>query len=272
MNDLEGFAEPGSEEEKLLLSLDRTRLPRHVAIIMDGNGRWARKRRLPRVAGHKAGIDSVRDTVEASARLGLQVLTIYAFSRENWKRPQAEVETLFDLLRIYLRRELRTLQKNNIRFRMIGREEDLSPAVRDELRSAMNATAGNTGLLFNTALSYGGRTEIVDACRQLAEEARAGRLDPARIDEEAISRHLYTAGQPDPDLLIRTSGEMRVSNFLLWQIAYAEIWVTDTLWPDFRRGELVRALVDFQKRERRYGGIGDDRPCETADPRVALPR
>ena len=273
MNDLEGFAEPGSEAEKLLQSLDRTRLPRHVAIIMDGNGRWARKRRLPRVAGHKAGIESVRDTVEASAQLGLQVLTLYAFSRENWKRPQAEVETLMDLLRIYLRRELKTLQKNNIRFRMIGREEDLAPAIREELRDAMEATSRNTGLLFNTALSYGGRTEIVDACRRLAEEARAGRIDPARIDEAAISEHLYTAGQPDPDLLIRTSGEMRVSNFLLWQIAYAEMWVTDTLWPDFRREELVRALVDFQKRERRYGGIGEGAEAQEASgPRVALPR
>ena len=256
MKDLEGFAEPGSEEEKLLQSVDFDRLPRHVAIIMDGNGRWARKRHLPRVAGHRAGIEAVRETVEWSARLGLQVLTLYAFSRENWRRPADEVETLFDLLKIYLRRELPSFQKNNIRFQVIGRLNELSPSVGEELHSAMEATRGNTGLLFNTALSYGGRAEIVDACRRVALEAAAGTLDAATLEEDDFARFLYTSGQPDPDLLIRTSGELRVSNFLLWQIAYAEIWVTETLWPDFRRGDLVRAILDYQKRERRYGGIG----------------
>ncbi len=260
MPDWNKVAAPGSEEERLLKTLDPGRLPAHIAIIMDGNGRWARKRLLPRVAGHRAGIDSVRDTVESAAQLGIQVLTLYAFSKENWKRPRAEVETLFELLCEYLRREIGTLQRNNIRFRVIGRMEDMFPSVRRELQEAIDATAGNSGMVFNTALSYGGRTEIADACRALYAEAHAAGLPPQQITEEALARHLYTAGLPDPDLLIRTSGELRVSNFLLWQIAYAEIWVTDTLWPDFRRGELLRAIASFQTRERRYGGIDPPEP------------
>jgi undecaprenyl diphosphate synthase len=256
MVDLHSLADEGTEEMQILRSLDLSRLPRHVAIIMDGNGRWAGKRHLPRVAGHRAGIASVRDVVEASARLGLEAITLYAFSKENWKRPRAEVDTLMQLLREYLRRELETLQKNRIRFRVIGAIEELVAPVREELERGMEATSSNDGLLFNIALSYGGRAEIVDACRHLLTEAAAGRLDPASLDEETFARFLYTAGVPDPDLLIRTSGELRVSNFLLWQIAYAEIWVTETLWPDFRRRELFRAIADFQKRHRRYGGIG----------------
>jgi undecaprenyl diphosphate synthase len=254
--DLEGFIAKGSPEERLLARIDFARLPRHIAIIMDGNGRWARTRNLPRVAGHRAGIAAVRDVVEASARLGFQVLTLYAFSVENWKRPEGEVRTLMGLLREYLKKELHTLQDNNIAFNVIGRMEELGPSIRRELLEGMEATRGNTGLLFNIALSYGGRAEIVDACNRLLAD-RAGAAGPrAPLDEAAFERYLYTAGQPDPDLLIRTSGEMRISNFLLWQIAYAEIWVTETLWPDFRRRELLQAIVDYQKRDRRYGRVG----------------
>ncbi|OLD64153.1 MAG: di-trans,poly-cis-decaprenylcistransferase [Acidobacteria bacterium 13_1_40CM_2_68_5] len=247
-----------SPEERLLAQIDFDRLPRHIAIIMDGNGRWARMRSLPRVAGHRAGIAAVRDVVETSARLGCQVLTLYAFSVENWKRPQREVDTLMGLLREYLRKELETLQRNNIAFNVIGRVEELSPAIRRELQEAMQATRGNTGLLFNIALSYGGRAEIVDAVNRILEDRRPPGEARAPLDEVAFARYLYTAGQPDPDLLIRTSGEMRISNFLLWQIAYAEIWVSETLWPDFRKKELLQAIVDYQKRERRYGRVGSE--------------
>jgi undecaprenyl diphosphate synthase len=241
----------GSAEEGLVRQIDFDRLPAHVAVIMDGNGRWAAQRHLPRVEGHRAGIDSVREVVESSARLGVQVLTLYAFSVENWKRPAAEVSTLMMLLKRYLRLELNTLLRNDIRFRVIGRAEDLAPDVQAELRTAETKTATNGGMLFNIALNYGGRAEIVEAIkRMLAEGVR-----PADLDEQKFSEFLYTAGQPDPDLLIRTSGEMRVSNFLLWQIAYSEIWVTDTLWPDFRRRHLFEAILAYQKRERRYGGI-----------------
>ena len=252
MIDRAKLAGPGPEEQRLLEEIDLSRLPRHIAVIMDGNGRWAAERRLPRVAGHRAGIDAVREVVEVSARLGIEVLTLYAFSKENWKRPRAEVSTLMTLLREYIRRERKTLSDNDIRLQVIGRQEDLPDAARSELDRALAATAENRGLLFNIALSYGGRTEIADACRAIV---RSGVL-PERVDETLIGEHLYTAGQPDPDLLIRTSGEMRVSNFLLWQIAYAEIWVTDTLWPDFRRLHMFRAIADYQRRNRRYGGLG----------------
>jgi len=218
---------------------------------MDGNGRWAAQRHLPRVEGHRAGIESVRDVVETSARLGIGVLTLYAFSVENWKRPRAEVNTLMMLLKRYIRLELGTLLQNNIRFRVIGRADELAPDVQHELELGIAKTEKNTGMLFNIALNYGGRAEIVDAARR----AIASGIDAADLDESKFGDLLYTAGQPDPDLLIRTSGEMRVSNFLLWQIAYAEIWVTDTLWPDFRRRDLLNAIVDYQKRDRRYGGI-----------------
>ena len=257
MRDLSQLAAPGSEEERLLREIDPARLPRHVAIIMDGNGRWARGRRLPRVAGHRAGIEAVRDTVESSAQLGLEVLTLYAFSLENWKRPRTEVDTLMGLLQEYLRKELQTLAKNDIRFRVIGRMADLAEGVQDELRTAIDGTAGNRGMVFNIALSYGGRAEMVDACRALLRDG----LRPEEVDEAALSQRLYTAGLPDPDLLIRTSGEMRVSNFLLWQIAYAEIWVTPTLWPDFRRRHLLEAILDYQRRERRFGGVHPGEPA-----------
>jgi undecaprenyl diphosphate synthase len=255
LQDLLDVVPSGSEEQSLLRSIDFARLPRHVAIIMDGNGRWAKLRHKQRVEGHRAGIASVRDVVETSARLGLQVLTLYAFSIENWKRPKTEVTTLMGLLKRYLRMELESLLRNNIRFQVIGRSEDLPADVRDELARGTERTRGCTGLLFNIALNYGGRAEITDAVRRLVHDHITGGRDPEQIDERTLSSYLYTAGQPDPDLLIRTSGEMRVSNFLLWQIAYAEIWVTDVLWPDFRRRHLLQAISDYQKRERRYGGI-----------------
>jgi undecaprenyl diphosphate synthase len=242
---------PGSPDEALARQVNVDQLPAHVAIIMDGNGRWAAQRHLPRVEGHRAGIDSVRDVVETSARLGIDVLTLYAFSVENWKRPRTEVNMLMMLLKRYIRLELGTLLKNNIRFRVIGRTEELAPDVQSELDLGIRKTETNTGMLFNIALNYGGRAEIVDAARR----AIAAGLQPSELDETTFSGFLYTAGQPDPDLLIRTSGEMRVSNFLLWQIAYSEIWVTDTLWPDFRRRDLLQAIVAYQKRDRRYGGI-----------------
>jgi len=251
LDQLLAWIPPGSSDAALARQVNFDRLPAHVAIIMDGNGRWAAQRHLPRVEGHRAGIDSVRDVVETSARLGIDVLTLYAFSVENWKRPRAEVSTLMMLLKRYLRLELNTLLKNNIRFQTIGRTHELAPDVQDELAMAIERTASNTGMRFNIALNYGGRSEIVDAVRK----AMASGLDPSDLDERRFGELLYTAGQPDPDLLIRTSGEMRVSNFLLWQIAYAEIWVTDTLWPDFRCRHLLEAIVAYQKRERRYGGI-----------------
>ena len=242
---------PGSAEDALARQVDFDRLPAHIAVIMDGNGRWAAQRHLPRVEGHRNGIDSVRDAVEGSARLGIQVLTLYAFSVENWKRPPAEVSTLMLLLKRYLRSELNTLLRNNIRFRVVGRVEDLAADVQRELRDAEERTAANTGMQFNIALNYGGRAEIVEAARRMLAE----QLPPDQLDEARFSSYLYTAGQPDPDLLIRTSGEMRVSNFLLWQIAYAEIWVTDTLWPDFRCKHLLEGVLAYQKRDRRFGGI-----------------
>ena len=235
----------------LVRQVNFERLPQHIAIIMDGNGRWAAQRHLPRVEGHRAGIDAVRDTVETAARLGIKVLTLYAFSIENWKRPATEISTLMMLLKRYLRSELKTLLTNDIRFRVIGRMDDLADDIQDELRAAMERTAKDSGMLFNIALNYGGRAEIVDAARRAIESG----IRAEDLDEQRFASFLYTAGQPDPDLLIRTSGEMRVSNYLLWQIAYAEIYVTETLWPDFRRRHLLEAVLAYQKRERRYGGI-----------------
>jgi undecaprenyl diphosphate synthase len=251
LEELLAWIPSGHPDETLARQVQFDRLPAHVAVIMDGNGRWAAQRHLPRVEGHRAGIDAVRDTVETAARLGIDVLTLYAFSVENWKRPASEVSTLMLLLKRYLRSELKTLLRNDIRFRVIGRIEELAPDIQDELRAAIDRTAGNHGMLFNIALNYGGRAEIVDAARRAI---RAG-IRPEELDEQQFASFLYTAGQPDPDLLIRTSGEMRVSNYLLWQIAYAEIYVTETLWPDFRRRHLLEAVLAFQKRERRYGGI-----------------
>jgi undecaprenyl diphosphate synthase len=251
LDNLLAWIPPGHPDAKLAREIHFDRLPVHVAVIMDGNGRWAAQRHLPRVEGHRAGIDAVRDSVETAARLGIRVLTLYAFSIENWKRPASEVGTLMQLLKRYLRSELNTLLSNDIRFRVIGRMEDLAPDIKDELNAAIERTSASNGMLFNIALNYGGRAEIVDAARQ----AIASGVSPQDLDEERFASFLYTAGQPDPDLLIRTSGEMRVSNYLLWQIAYSEIYVTDTLWPDFRRRHFIEAVLAYQKRERRYGGI-----------------
>ncbi len=264
MKDRHLLASPGSVEESLLGAIDLKRLPRHVAIIMDGNGRWAKQRGKPRVEGHRAGIASVREAVETCARLEIDALTLYAFSVENWKRPRFEVVTLMTLLKEYLRRELSTLVENDIRFRVVGRMNELDPSVQKELSRALAATSNCRGMVFNIALNYGGRTEIVDACRSLAQDVAAGRLTPEQIDEETLGSRLGTAGLPDPDLLIRTSGEMRVSNFLLWQIAYAEIWVTPTLWPDFRRRDLYEAILAYQGRERRFGGVSESTGAASA--------
>lgn len=241
-------------EADLLAQIDLERLPQHIAIIMDGNGRWARKRRLPRIAGHRAGIRAVRQAVEACARLGVPYLTLYAFSAENWKRPQTEIKLLMALLREYLRKEIGELNRQNIRLSVIGRIADLPKPVRADLQTALEKTSRNTGTRLTLALNYGARAEVVDAVRALAEELRHD--GTIQIDEATLSRYLYTHDVPDPDLLIRTSGELRLSNFLLWQVAYSEIWVTDTLWPDFTQNDLFQAIRDFQKRERRYGGLG----------------
>lgn len=244
------------EEAQLLDKLDLKRLPEHLAVIMDGNGRWAERRHLPRIAGHRAGVKAAREVIESCARLKLPYLTLYAFSLENWRRPRAEVDFLMRLLREYLKRELPTIHKNNIRLLVIGRSEQLPEGVRKDIEQGMRMTARNTGMKLVVALNYGGRAELVDAFNSMLEHVRSNGVSAFHADERSISEHLYTAGLPDPDLLIRTSGEMRVSNFLLWQIAYAEIYVTETLWPDFSRARLLEALVDFQKRERRYGGLG----------------
>ena len=252
--DVAGFAKRGTQEAVLLKRIDATRIPNHIAIIMDGNGRWAGMRKLPRAAGHRAGIESVRDIVESAGMLGVKVLTLYAFSIENWKRPKQEIHTLMVLLRKYLKQELKKVKENNIRFQAIGRLEGLEEAIRGELKRAMDETARNTGMLLNVALNYSGRAELVDTFNRLLREyGKNGHNHP--VDEDVISRSLYTSGIPDPDLLIRTSGEMRISNFLLWQIAYSEIYITSTYWPDFRRRDLLQAILEYQKRDRRYGAI-----------------
>jgi undecaprenyl diphosphate synthase len=247
---LDGWLENGSEEARLALRLDAARLPRHVAVIMDGNGRWARERGLPRVEGHRAGAKSVREIVETSARLGLEVLSLFAFSTENWKRPAREVQMLMRLLEDYLGREDGLLMDNDFRLRVLGNKEKLPASLRRELERVESLTRGNSRMTIGLALNYGGRAEIVEATRKILAE---GRLKSEEVDESVFSRYLDTAGLPDPDLLIRTSGETRISNFMLWQIAYTEIWITPTYWPDFRKKHLIQALVDFQGRQRRFG-------------------
>ena len=283
------------EESELLQQLDLSRMPRHVAVIMDGNGRWAQRRHLPRIAGHRYGTKTARTTIETCARLNIEALTLYAFSVENWRRPKVETDFLMQLLREYIRKEMPLIQRNNIRMRFLGRIDELPPGVQKDVRQATEQTAANTGMCLCIAFNYGGRAEIVDAMNAiLAQRAGNGTNGHAanghgamkrnghvhanhrnakhgdaadqhkhaggnghfqRITEDEVSSYLYTEGLPDPDLLIRTSGEMRVSNFLLWQIAYAEMYVSETLWPDFNRARLLEALVEFQKRERRYGGL-----------------
>ena len=238
--------------------LDPERLPRHIAVIMDGNGRWAKQRGLPRVQGHAQGVTSVRNTVEECCRLGVGQLTLYCLSSENWKRPQAELDFLMALLEQYLVQERAEILGQNIRFSTIGRREGLPPPVLREVDENVRLSRDNTGMGLCLAINYGGRTELIDAVRALARQAREDALDPDAIDEPAVGGALYTAGMPDPDLLIRTAGEMRVSNFLLWQISYAELWVTEKCWPDFDRAVLHQALHDYAARERRFGGLKDD--------------
>jgi undecaprenyl diphosphate synthase len=259
---------PLTPEEALLFEkLDLARLPRHVAVIMDGNGRWAQQRHLPRAAGHRSGTKTARSTIETCARLSIEALTLYAFSVENWRRPKTETDFLMQLLREYLRREMPLIQRNNIRMRFLGRTNELPKGVQDDMRDATERTSGNHGMVLCVAMNYGGRAEIVDAMNAIVAEQN-GHAGQAEITEESVARHMYTSGLPDPDLLIRTSGEMRVSNFLLWQIAYAEIFVTETLWPDFNRARLFESLIEFQKRERRYGGIREGQPHPEVSARV----
>ncbi len=247
---------PGERDWRIASKLDPKRIPAHIAIIMDGNGRWAKQRNYLRIFGHRAGIGAVRIAVETCVQMGVEALTLYAFSVENWKRPRPEIEGLWLILKYYLQRELPTFMDNDIQLVAIGRPESLPAGVQAELKSVMDKTANNRGMRLNLAINYGGRTELIDAMNSIVENAkREGNLESLEITEESISSHLYTAGLKDPDLLIRTSGEMRISNFLLWQIAYSELYVTDTLWPDFNRTHLLEAVYDFQNRDRRFGGL-----------------
>jgi len=254
---------PGSEDAKLLATIDVARLPQHVAVIMDGNGRWAKKRGKPRIFGHQAGADSVKAIIDTCARLQIKAVTLYAFSTENWKRPKSEVSGLMQMLKKVLRRELNEVTESNIRFQAIGDIAGLAPDVQAELAFATEKTAANTGLVMCVALNYGGRAEIVDASRRAAAQLLANGRQISELSEADIERNLYTHGLPDVDLLIRTSGEMRISNFLLWQLAYSEIYVTPTLFPDFRRTEIFKAIIDYQKRDRRFGDVKSSRTAET---------
>lgn len=257
---------PASREWSLAEAVDPERLPQHIAVIMDGNGRWASQRGLPRAAGHKAGMNSVRTIIENCARMGVKALTLYAFSVENWKRPRAEVETLWRLLRLYVDRELDSLVENGIQVRTMGRIHDLPENVSSYLRRAVEATRNNHGLTVNIAINYGGRSEIVDAVNQILGEARKnGGVQNLAVTEDMIEQHLYSAGLPDPDLLIRTSGELRISNFLLWQLAYTEIYITPTFWPDFGLTDLLEAILNFQKRDRRFGALNKDATLSSED-------
>jgi undecaprenyl diphosphate synthase len=245
------------KESEVYRKLDPARLPRHIAIIMDGNGRWAKRRHMPRVAGHRAGVTAVRSVVETAARIGIPAITLYAFSEENWKkRPKSEVDFLMRLLSRYLKAEVPTLNKNNVRLEYIGRQHELPEDVQERMQWAHESTAQNTGTILTLALNYSARSELVDAFRSIVNAAsQNGGIEHLLIDEDTVSEHLYTSALPDPDLVIRTSGEMRLSNFLLWQLAYAEIYVTPTLWPDFRGVQLLESIAEYQKRERRYGGL-----------------
>jgi undecaprenyl diphosphate synthase len=248
---------PDTLERIVAARLDPERLPRHVAIIMDGNGRWAKQRGLPRIEGHRRGVQSVRATVEEGCRLGLEQLTLYCLSIENWKRPQAELDFLMKLLRKYLIEERAEIMEQNIRFTTIGRRDGLPAKVLREMDENLRISQNNTGMVLCLAINYGGRTELVDAVRKIAQQAQEGKINPEDIDDDTVSGALYTGGMPDPDLLIRTAGEMRVSNYLLWQISYAELWVTEKCWPDFDRPTFHAALRDFGQRERRFGGLKD---------------
>lgn len=243
------------DENTLLQSIDRNRLPKHIAIIMDGNGRWALRRGMPRSLGHRAGVESLRSIVELCSELGVKVLTCYAFSTENWKRPKEEVSFLMDLLIEYLDKEIQELHRNQVKINAIGHLEELPQPAREALARAFRKTENNSGLLLNLALNYGGRTELTDAVVKIARLVKNNQIEVSDINENLIKEHLYTAGMPDPDLLIRPSGDFRISNFLLWQLAYTEFWLSDVMWPDFKRIHLLQAILDFQRRERRFGGL-----------------
>ncbi len=244
-----------AEVERLINEVDRKKLPRHIAIIMDGNGRWALRRGMSRSYGHRAGVESLRDIVKVCSELKVKILTVYAFSTENWKRPREEVDILMDLLVEYFNREIEELNKNRVRVSPIGRLHELPPATLEALKMGAERTRGNDGLILNVAFNYGGRQEIVDTVRAVVADVLSGKLSAADIEERAISERLYTAGQPDPDLLIRPAGDFRISNFLLWQLAYTEFWISPVMWPDFRRIDLINAILEFQRRERRFGGL-----------------
>jgi undecaprenyl diphosphate synthase len=241
--------------QELPADLDRTRLPKHVAVIMDGNGRWAKRQGLPRIMGHRRGVDTLKDLLRCCRDWGVQALTAYAFSTENWGRPLEEVEFLMTLFERVLRQELREMMQENVRIKFVGNLDALPPTLQNEIERSMLETQDNQGICFTVATNYGGRQEIIKACRAIATQVQQGHLQPDEINESLFERHLYTAGTCDPDLLIRTSGEMRISNFLLWQMAYAEIYVTKTLWPDFNRPEFHQALVSYQERDRRFGRV-----------------
>lgn len=243
------------DEQELLKQVNFQLMPKHIAIIMDGNGRWAQKRGLPRAAGHRAGVESLKHIVKACLDLQIKYLTVYAFSTENWKRPKEEVNILMNLLTEYLEKEVADLHRHKVRINPIGRIKELPETAQIQLQKAVSLTTGNSALTLNVALNYGGRAEIIDAVKAIYDLIQKGLLSQEEIDEGFFSTRLYTAGCPDPDLLIRPSGEMRISNFLLWQLAYTEFWVTDTLWPDFRKIHLLQALIDYQKRDRRFGGL-----------------
>jgi undecaprenyl diphosphate synthase len=240
---------------ELKAKIDPGKIPEHVAIIMDGNGRWAKKRKLPRVAGHRAGANAVRDVVEGARELGIRYLTLYAFSNENWKRPKREISALMTLLRAFMKDEIAEMLRYGIGMKVIGRTDMLPPRVQEEISATIARTAHCEKMTVILALSYGGRAEIVDAARAIAERCVAGELDPSELDEDVFAEHLYFPDCPEPDLLIRTSGESRLSNFMLWQLSYSEIWFTPTLWPDFTKEELCRAVIDYQDRDRRFGGV-----------------
>ena len=255
LSDFTAVIQKGTREESLLATVAWDRLPRHVANIMDGNGRWAAQRGQPRISGHRAGVEAVRAAVDTGARLGLNALTLYAFSTENWKRPRYEVEALMRMLRRYLRLELDEIDRQDIKFQTIGRIGALPENVRKEIQRATEQTARNKGMILSVALNYGGRAEIVDAARAAVRRLLDEGSRPDELTEERIANELYTRNLPELDLLVRTSGELRISNFLLWQSAYSEIYVTETLWPDFRRVHLLEAVADYQRRDRRFGGL-----------------
>lgn len=247
----------GLSEEELIYKLDMSRMPHHIAIIMDGNRRWAREKNIPILMGHQAGVKVFREIVEACVKLNIRILTVYAFSKENWRRSEEEVGVLLELFKFYSKKERESLYKNGVKFRTVGFIEELPSGLQREFKKTEEYTRNNDKLILNLAVNYGSRAEILHACKSLAKEICEQKINPDEVNEEAFSKYLFTEGQPDPDLLIRTSGEMRISNFLLWQLAYTELWFTSSYWPDFGPRELIISILDYQSRERRFGGTKD---------------